>query len=375
MRKVVIVLGTRPEAIKLLPVYLALRKARVNTMLVSTGQHKQMLLPIFDFFRVKPDHDMRVMTENQSLDTLTAQLLQKCSQLFKDEAPGLVIVQGDTTTAMAAALSAFYLRIPVAHVEAGLRSYDHYAPFPEEVNRRSIGLVAALHFTPTSSATKAVRLEHLPGRIHQVGNTVIDSLQFALKTIKKYSAALETQYAPVLGNFERTVLITGHRRENFGSGFINICDAIRALAHAFPSVSWVYPVHMNPNVHDVVKQRLDGLPNVFLIAPVPYDHMVFLMSRSYLILTDSGGIQEEAPALGKPVIVMRNVTERPEGVKAGCCILAGNSRTKIVATARMLLNDKVRYSRMAKAKSPYGKGDSAQRIARVVKAFLGTSQA
>lgn len=375
MRKVIIVLGTRPEAIKLLPVYLALRKARVNTMLVSTGQHKQMLLPIFDFFQVKPDHDMNVMTENQSLDTLTTQLLQNCSRLFKEENPGLVIVQGDTTTAMAAALSAFYLRIPVGHVEAGLRSYDPYAPFPEEVNRRTISLMTALHFTPTSGATKAVRLEHLPGRIYQVGNTVIDSLQFALKTIKKYMGTFEAQYASMFSQFERTVLITGHRRENFGGGFVNICDAIRSLANTFPSVSWVYPVHLNPNVRDVVMQRLGGLPNVFLIAPVPYDEMVFLMSRSYLILTDSGGIQEEAPALGKPVIVMRTVTERPEGVKAGCCILAGNSKAKIVAITKTLLTDKIRYARMAKAKSPYGKGDSAQQIAGVVKKFLGTSRA
>lgn len=375
MRNVIIVLGTRPEAIKLLPVYVALKKSGVNTLLVSTGQHKQMLLPIFDFFQVQPDHDMEVMTENQSLESLTAQVLQKCSLLFKAEQPRLVVVQGDTTTAMAAALSAFYQHIPIAHVEAGLRSYDHYAPFPEEVNRRVISLAAALHFTPTASASRAVRQEHVPGKVHQVGNTVIDSLLFARAKVKKYSDRFAKQYAPMFENFKRTILITGHRRENFGEGFINICEAIRTLANAFPAVSWVYPVHLNPNVLDVVRQRLGGLPNVFLIDPVPYDHMVFLMSRSYFVLTDSGGIQEEAPALGKPVIVMRRVTERPEGVKAGCCVLAGNSKAKIVSTTKTLLNDKAKYAKMAKAKSPYGKGDSARQIAQIVKKFLGKSRA
>lgn len=371
MWKIIIVLGTRPEAIKLLPVYLELRKNKnLNTMLVSTGQHKQMLWPIFDFFQVRPDCDMEIMTKNQSLETLSAQILQKCAALFSAENPDLVIVQGDTTTTMAAALSAFYQRIPVGHVEAGLRSYDNYAPFPEEINRRVVSLIAALHFTPTVLATSMLMQENISGKIYRVGNTVIDSLLFTLKKVKKSNHSFEQHYASMLHTFKRMILITGHRRENFGEGFDNICEAIKSLARTFPAVSWIYPVHLNPNVRDIVFDRLGNLSNVFLIDPVPYDHMVFLMTRCYFILTDSGGIQEEAPALGKPVIVMRNATERPEGITAGCCILAGNSKIKIVSIARKLLNDKEQYSKMTQAKSLYGKGDSARKIVHSIKIFL-----
>lgn len=371
MRKVIVVLGTRPEAIKLLPVYIELRKnRRLHTMLVSTGQHKEMLWAIFDFFKVKPDRDMKIMTANQTLELLTSQVLQQCSTLFREEKPDLVVVQGDTTTAMAAALSSFYQRIPVAHVEAGLRSYDIYSPFPEEANRRMISLIASLHFAPTALSRRAVKDENVPGKVFMVGNTVIDSLLFALKKVKGKRAEFQRLYFPMIHPFERMVLITGHRRENFGKGFASICEAIKALAVRFPDTSWVYPVHLNPNVRGVVFDQLGNLPNVFLIDPVPYDHMVYLMSKCYLILTDSGGIQEEAPSLKKPVIVMRNTTERPEGIAAGCCVLAGSSKSRIVSIAKGLLTDSVQYKRMTKAKSPYGKGDSSVRISNAIKKYL-----
>lgn len=371
MQKILIVTGTRPEAIKLLPVYLEFKKNMAwNTLLVSTGQHQQMLWSIFDFFNVKPDFDMQVMTNNQSLENLTSQILRKCSGLFQNEKPDLVIVQGDTTTAMAAALSAFYHHIPVAHIEAGLRSYDVFAPFPEEVNRRIISLVTALHFAPTTRAALAIRKEKVAGKIYKVGNTVIDSLLFGMRKVKLFMQDFEQHYASILIGFEKMVLITGHRRENFGEGFVNICDAIEALAASYPSIAWVYPVHLNPNVKDIVFNRLQALENVRLIEPVPYDHMIFLMMKCYLILTDSGGIQEEAPTLGKPVIVMRNKTERPEGIVAGCCILAGNSKNKIIRAVKRILNDKAQYQKMTRATNPYGKGDSAKRIFLVVKKNL-----
>jgi UDP-N-acetylglucosamine 2-epimerase (non-hydrolysing) len=376
MKKVIIILGTRPEAIKLLPVYLELKKNKqLNTILVSTGQHREMLRPIFDFFQATPQLDMDVMTANQSLDSLTAQILERSAQLFRNEKPDLIIVQGDTTTAATAALSAFYQQIPIAHVEAGLRSFNNLAPFPEEVNRRVISLMATLHFAPTASSALAVRRERVNGKVFNVGNTVIDSLLLTLKKVKSNAAIFKAIYAGKLDRYERMVLITGHRRENFGKGFSDICEAIKTLSKKFPSDCFLYPVHLNPNVRNVVLDQLGNLPNVFLIDPVPYDHMVFLMTQSYFILTDSGGIQEEAPALGKPVIVMRETTERPEGIKAGCCVLAGSSKTKIVSTSTKLLTDKRQYQKMAKAKNPYGKGDSARRIAKLIAQYFNSQKA
>ena len=371
MQKILIITGTRPEAIKLLPVYLEFKKNKKwDVQLISTGQHKEMLWSIFDFFQVRPDYDMEIMTDNQTLETLSSQILQKCADLFRQQKPNLVIVQGDTTTAMMAALSAFYQRIPVAHIEAGLRSHNMYAPFPEEINRRAISLMTTLHFAPTRTAEIAIKKESVSGKIHNVGNTVIDSLLFTRAKVKKNIKHFEQYYSTMLSGHKRMILITGHRRENFGAGFINICDAIQGLAKLHPAIAWIYPVHLNPNVREIVFERLKNLKNVFLIDPVPYDHMVFLMMSSYFILTDSGGIQEEAPALGKPVIVMRTTTERPEGIKAGCSILAGNSKAKIIQITNELLRNKERYQRMSTAKNPYGKGNSAKQIATAVKNFL-----
>jgi UDP-N-acetylglucosamine 2-epimerase (non-hydrolysing) len=270
---------------------------------------------------------------------------------------------------MAAALAAFYLKIPVAHIEAGLRSYDNLAPFPEEMNRRMISLIAQYHFTPTSVAAQAIRREKLPGKAFNVGNTVIDSLLFVKQRVASQKHYFENVYQEQVQSYKRTVLITGHRRESFGEGFKNICQAIRELAIHYSETSFIYPVHLNPNVRGPVFSILQGLPNIFLIDPVPYDHMVFLMLKSRLILTDSGGIQEEAPTLGKPVVVMREKTERTEGVKAGCSVLAGTSKSKIIRVTKKILDDPIMYRKMAKAINPYGKGDSAKKICRVLREF------
>jgi UDP-N-acetylglucosamine 2-epimerase (non-hydrolysing) len=370
-KKIVIIVGTRPEAIKLIPVFKELRKVKQwEVVLVSTGQHKEMLDQIFVFFDVSPHHDFSVMVKNQGLDRLTSSLLAKCSDFFDEVHPDLVIVQGDTTTSMAATLAAYYKKIQVAHVEAGLRSYNIQAPFPEEVNRRIISLIADFHFAPTTLAMNVLRYEKAPGRLLNVGNTVIDSLLQAKKLVRQRKAEFAAHYEKLLKGYDRMILITGHRRENFGKGFEDICQAIRDLAVRYPKTSFVYPVHLNPNVRGPVFTLLDSLPNVFLIDPVPYDHMVFLMMQCYLILTDSGGIQEEGPTLGKPVIVMRETTERPEGIKAGCNVLAGTSRIKIVRLTKSLLEDKKVYARMSRAKNPYGEGDSSVRIRKALQKYL-----
>ncbi|MBX2969625.1 MAG: UDP-N-acetylglucosamine 2-epimerase (non-hydrolyzing) [Cyclobacteriaceae bacterium] len=363
MKKVLIIVGTRPEAIKLVPIFTELRRSRRwLTLLVSSGQHREMLKSIFNFFEVKPDVDLAIMTKNQSLTGLTELLLESCSTVIDDHKPDLVIVQGDTTTAMVGALAAFYKRVKIAHVEAGLRSYDKTAPFPEEVNRRIISTMADFHFAPTRTAAEALRQEQVTGKIKVVGNTVIDSLLFATKKVSKNLNIFDAKYTHLIDQYEKTILITGHRRESFGEGFENICKAILTLAHAYPKVSFVYPVHLNPNVRSVVFSMLQGLRNVFLIDPVTYDDMVYLMTRSYLILTDSGGVQEEAPTLGKPVLIMRDKTERPEGVKAGCSILVGSSEKRIVRAVVGLMNNARKYKSMTRIVNPYGKGDSSKKI-------------
>jgi UDP-N-acetylglucosamine 2-epimerase (non-hydrolysing) len=373
MKKIFLVIGTRPEAIKMIPVFLQLKRKKCHVMLISTGQHKEMLKIIFDFFGVQPDHDMGLMVPNQTLTSLTALLISHCSALFERESPDMVIVQGDTTSAFAAALSAFYLKIPVAHVEAGLRSYDIFSPYPEEVNRRNISTVAQLHFAPTRKSARVLKDEKVQGKVHTVGNTVIDSLLLAQKKVSKQRKMFYQEYEQFLVPFDKMVLITGHRRESFGKGFESICVAIKKLSEKYPQVSWVYPVHLNPNVHATVGKLLSGLPNVFLIEPVPYPDMIFLMSECSFILTDSGGIQEEAPSFNKPVIVMRNTTERMEGVEAGCSVLTGTDSVKIIRYARMLLVNYKAYRKMSCVQNPYGKGDSAGRIARYVLDFLSRS--
>ncbi|HRJ29545.1 MAG TPA: UDP-N-acetylglucosamine 2-epimerase (non-hydrolyzing) [Cyclobacteriaceae bacterium] len=363
MKKALVIVGTRPEAIKLIPVFKELKRSKHwLTLLISTGQHHEMLKSIFDFFEVQPDIDLAVMTKNQSLAGLTGLLLSACTTVIENHSPDLIIVQGDTTTAMVGALAGFYKRVPIAHIEAGLRSYDKTAPFPEEVNRRVISAMADFHFAPTKTAAEALKYERVQGKIKVVGNTVIDSLIFATKKVSKQLKKFDRKYTNVVDQYERMILITGHRRESFGDGFKNICKAIQVLASTYPKISFVYPVHLNPNVKDVVFNMLDGLPNVYLINPVAYDDMVYLMTKSYLILTDSGGVQEEAPSLGKPVLIMREKTERPEGVEAGCSLLVGASQKRIVKAVKNLVDNTRKYKSMARAVNPYGRGDSAARI-------------
>jgi UDP-N-acetylglucosamine 2-epimerase (non-hydrolysing) len=364
--KIAIVLGTRPEAIKLIPVYKQLQMHFPAVALVSTGQHQTMLEQIFTFFDVRPDLSLDVMQPNQSLGGLTARLSDMLTPLFREQQYDLVIVQGDTTTAMVASLMAFYQHIPVAHVEAGLRTYNKFSPFPEEVNRQIIGRIADFHFAPTQKAADILIKEGL-NHVYCVGNTVIDSLLLCLEKVRNNEAVYRQQF-DMIHRFQKLVLITGHRRENFGEGFEGICAAIKELAALYPNFLFYYPVHLNPNVKEKVYALLSGLSNVFLGNPLPYDELVYLMSRSFIILTDSGGIQEEAPSLNVPLLVMRNTTERPEGIDAGCSVLVGTDKARIVSTFRELVEDQHTYIKMARAGNPYGDGRTASRIASILNA-------
>jgi UDP-N-acetylglucosamine 2-epimerase (non-hydrolysing) len=363
-KRIAIVLGTRPEAIKLIPVYLELKKRGAPVRLVSTGQHQQMLHQIFQFFDISPDVSLDVMVHNQTLAGLTSRLTDALQAHFESAKYDIVVVQGDTTTAMAASLVAFYNRIQVAHVEAGLRTYNKYSPFPEEINRQIIGRIADFHFTPTEVAEKVLQAENIT-QTYLVGNTVIDSLLHCLDKVQQREEAYKKKFA-FLDNYQKLVLITGHRRENFGQGFDAICSAIKELSQRYPATLFYYPVHLNPNVKDKVYEVLSGVSNVWLGQPLPYDELVFLMSRSFIILTDSGGIQEEAPSLNVPVLVMRDTTERPEGVANGCAQLVGTDKETITKTFIALVEQPETYRRMAEAVNPYGDGKSAGRIADVL---------
>lgn len=364
MKKGAIVLGTRPEAIKLLPVVLELRKTSgIQTELISTGQHREMLKPIFDFFEVHPDVDLKIMRPGQSLSRITERVIDRLSTYFLEKKFDFVIVQGDTTSAMATGLAAFYHRIPVIHVEAGLRSYDNEAPFPEEVNRRILSMISRLHFAPTKHAQHVLKSENVPGSIVMAGNTVIDSLLHARQKVRSLSARYDQAYR-FLDPFDNFVLITCHRRENQGAGLLNVCKGIRALAGQHPRTAWLFPVHLSPAVKDVVYSELVNVQNIMLIEPVRYDHMVYLMDRAALIMTDSGGIQEEGPTLGKRVIVLRDVTERPEGVEAGLNVLVGTSVKAIISETNKALRIASDKSIEKKGRNLYGKGDSAARIVK-----------
>jgi UDP-N-acetylglucosamine 2-epimerase (non-hydrolysing) len=358
--KIGIVVGTRPEAIKLIPIYLTLKESKVPVQLVSTGQHQTMLEQIFSFFQIKPDVSLEVMLPNQSLAVLTARLSEKLQMCFEERKYDLIIVQGDTTTAMVASLIAFYNRIKVAHIEAGLRTYNKFSPYPEEINRQLISRIADYHFAPTQRAMAVLEKENLE-KAYQVGNTVIDSLLLCIEKVNKQRVYYEAKYN-VINNFERLILITGHRRENFGQGFEDICTAIKLLAAQHPSFLFYYPVHLNPNVQDKVQLLLSGLTNVILDHPLPYDELIFLMSRSYILLTDSGGIQEEGSSLNVPILVMRDTTERPEGIEGGCAVLVGTSVQKILTEFNRLVTDKALYTQMAIAPNPYGDGNAASYI-------------
>jgi UDP-N-acetylglucosamine 2-epimerase (non-hydrolysing) len=369
-RNIVVFMGTRPEAVKLAPVVAALRASdRFNCSVVATGQHKEMFKQVADTFGLAVDADLDVMRPNQTLAGLTARLMDGIDGWLGSNQPDMALVQGDTTTVLVAALACFYRRIPIGHVEAGLRTGNIWSPFPEEVNRRLATPLVALHFAPTDAARAALLREGVDdGTISVTGNTVIDALRLevtAQSTRPELHKSIDAELGSLVGeDWARVpmVLITGHRRENFGDGIEQICTAIATLAQRFPDHRFVYPVHLNPNVLPHVNRMLGGLANVRLIAPQGYRNFVALMARCRLVLTDSGGVQEEAPSLGKPVLVMRDTTERPEGIAAGTALLTGPKAPAIIEHATRLLTDEALYLAMATAKNPYGDGHAAERI-------------
>lgn len=368
--RILTVFGTRPEAIKMFPVVHALKaRGELDSLVAVTAQHRQMLDQVLDIAGIVPDADLDLMTPGQSLDELSARILTLFGGLLDELKPDRVLVHGDTLTTMMVTLSAYFRKIPVGHVEAGLRSGNIYSPWPEEVNRKVTGAVADLHFAPTEGAAAALRAENVPeSNVHITGNTVIDALLSTRQRIAErpaLAAGLDDLAARLAG--KRIIAVTSHRRENFGEGMRNIADAIADLADR-PDVAVIFPVHPNPQVRPLMEQRLGNHPSVALIDPLDYPHFVRLMDMSELILTDSGGIQEEAPSLGKPVLVMRDTTERPEGVEAGTAILVATDRARIVGEAARLLDDGAAYQAMAQAHNPYGDGQAAARIAALVAA-------
>ncbi len=371
--KVLIVFGTRPEAIKLAPLILKLREtASIETRVCVTAQHREMLDQVLDLFQIEPDYDLDLMRPGQSLNQITARVLQGLEPILEEFKPDLLVVHGDTSTTFAASLCAFHRQIPVGHVEAGLRTGDLHAPFPEEANRRLTGVLTRLHFAPTRSAANNLLAEGVPeSHVIVTGNTVIDALLLVKRRIDDDAAlrvSLQSAF-PFLDEQKKLILVTGHRRESFGDGFERICRAIRHTSKAHPDTQIVYPVHLNPNVQEPVKRYLSDLDNVFLISPQEYLPFVFLMTRSYVILTDSGGIQEEAPSLGKPVMVMRDSTERPEAVEAGTVVLVGTDETKIISEMDRLLTNEDAYSTMSRSHNPYGDGKACDHIVDILKQF------
>ncbi|MBF0294997.1 MAG: UDP-N-acetylglucosamine 2-epimerase (non-hydrolyzing) [Magnetococcales bacterium] len=372
MKKIMFIFGTRPEAIKMAPVMMA--AARIAGMQIRccvTAQHRGMLDQVLALFAIRPDHDLDLMAPGQELPGLTARILTALDGVLRQERPDLVLVHGDTTTTFVAALAAFYARVPVGHVEAGLRTFDLTRPFPEEANRQLTGRLAALHFAPTSGARENLLREGIPeGRIHVTGNTVIDALLHVRDRLPVSHAERLTRFGPeladILASSRRLLLVTGHRRENFGQGFVDICRALATIAREEPELSIVYPVHLNPNVIGPVTERLGGIDNIRLIPPVDYLAFVALLDRSTLVLTDSGGVQEEAPSFGKPTLVMREVTERPEAVAAGTARLVGTDPDRMIAAVLTLLRDATEYHRMASVANPFGDGLASERIAGIL---------
>ena len=371
MMRVLSVFGTRPEAIKMAPVVKALEgDSYFESAVCVTGQHKLMLNSALDLFGIAPKFSLNVMTENQTLVGLSAKIMAGLCPVLAEYRPDMVLVHGDTTTTFIATLSAFYSGIKVGHVEAGLRSGDITSPWPEEANRRLTGLLTTLHFAPTARARENLLEEKVPEHnITVTGNTVIDALHLAVGQLDRGNEterALKTKF-PFLASSGRMILVTGHRRESFGAGFVNICDALVTIARRWPDTIIVYPVHLNPNVQEPVRTRLAGIANIHLIAPQDYLPFVCLMRRSHLILTDSGGIQEEGPSLGKPVLVMRDTTERGEAISAGTVKLVTTNAEKIVSSVEELLDNEVSYNAMVRAVNPYGDGQAAKRIVDFLK--------
>jgi UDP-N-acetylglucosamine 2-epimerase (non-hydrolysing) len=371
MKKFLIVFGTRPEAIKMAPLVKTFQNHKeFETKVCVTAQHREMLDQVLDLFNIKPDFDLDIMKANQDLYDITANILRGMKEVFKEYCPDTVFVHGDTTTTFAVSLAAFYEKISVAHIEAGLRTGDIYSPWPEEANRKLTSQLTAYHFAPTEQSRENLLQENVtPNSIAVTGNTVIDALflmrdriindlEFAKDIVEKVPISLgERSY----------ILVTGHRRENFGQGFINICEALKQVALEKPDIDIIYPVHLNPNVRAPVNELLNDIPNIHLIEPMQYEVFIYLMMHSKLIITDSGGVQEEAPSLGKPVLVMRDTTERPEAVEAGTVKLVGTDPEKIVSETLILLDDTDAYNAMAKAHNPYGDGHACQRVVDFMK--------
>ena len=376
MKTILLVFGTRPEAIKMAPLVKKLQQypEQFRTIVCVTGQHRQMLDQVLHLFEITPDYDLNIMKANQDLYDITSRILLGMRDILREVQPDIVLVHGDTTTSTASALAAFYQQIPVGHIEAGLRTGNIYSPWPEEMNRLITGRIAALHFSPTPLAQQNLLREGVKAeQIIVTGNTVIDALQMVVGRLQDDPSLCADVQATIqqmgydtarLNANRRMVLITGHRRENFGEGFLNICQAIKQLAAAYPDVDFVYPMHLNPNVRKPVLEILgDSSDNIFLIEPLDYLPFVYMMQRSTLLLTDSGGVQEEAPGLGKPVLVMRDTTERPEAVEAGTVLLVGTNQQRIEQGVTMLLDDADLYRQMSEANNPYGDGHACERIA------------
>lgn len=384
MKKILLVFGTRPEAIKMAPLVKKLQAMSEDfqTIVCVTGQHREMLDQVLHIFDITPDYDLNIMKQGQDLYDVTSRVLLGMRDVLKDVQPDVVLVHGDTTTSTAAALAAFYQRIPVGHVEAGLRTGNIYSPWPEEMNRQITGRIAAYNFSPTPLSESNLKAEKAMGEIVVTGNTVIDALHMVVERLKN-DGALRKEQDEVLLNAgydvnrladdKKLVLITGHRRENFGDGFIHMCTAIHDLKNKYPDVDFVYPMHLNPNVrkpiHEVFGEDLSNLGNMFFIEPLQYLEFVHLMSKSTIVLTDSGGIQEEAPGLGKPVLVMRDTTERPEALESGTVHLVGTNYNKIVSEVSTLLDDSIAYEKMSKAVNPYGDGHACERIAEFLRNY------
>lgn len=381
MKTILLIFGTRPEAIKMAPLVKEFQRYSddYKTVVCVTGQHREMLDQVLQIFEIKPDYDLNIMKQGQDLYDVTARVLVGLRDVLKAVSPDVVLVHGDTTTSMAAALAAFYQQIPVGHVEAGLRTHNIYSPWPEEINRQLTGRIATYHFAPTPLSRQNLLNEGVePAHIHVTGNTVIDALYWVVDRIKSDRALSQTLSEELLhGGYDvnrlsqgkKLVLITGHRRENFGDGFIRICKAIKTLVEQYPEVDFVYPMHMNPNVRKPIHEAFDGrsYDNMYFIEPLEYLSFVYLMEKSTIVLTDSGGIQEEAPGLGKPVLVMRDTTERPEALEAGTVKLVGTDYDKIVSEVSRLIDDPLYYKTMSEAVNPYGDGKACERIVEILK--------
>ena len=374
MKKVLLVFGTRPEAIKMAPLVKAFEnEPTIESKVCVTAQHREMLDQVLDMFEIKPDYDLDIMKPGQDLFDVTSNVLLGLKNVLNDFQPNIVLVHGDTSTTSSAALAAFYSKVKVGHVEAGLRTGDIYSPWPEEANRQITGVLANYHFAPTTTSQENLLRENKnPKDIIVTGNTVIDALFLALDKIEK-NETLKNQIIEKINSEykipdnKKIILVTGHRRENHGQGFINICEALKTIATNNPDIDIVYPVHLNPNVQKPVNEILSNTPNVYLINPLQYESFLYLMNKSYFIITDSGGVQEEAPSLGKPVLVMRDTTERPEALEAGTVKLVGTNKELIIKEAQKLLDDEDEYNTMAKAHNPYGDGKACEKIVKFIK--------